>query len=142
MVKIKEEWDEKQLNSFCFSTLIILFDLTHKYEEARNIFRIGGLNFSPSDSQINNWRKTKKNSSIFKDECMKCFIRGLAKLKNINNINFSLFDNGNKVTFFYDSFSKLFNCPPLKEHSDVSLNDFEDLINALHKFNIKIGNQG
>ncbi|MFQ1018159.1 hypothetical protein [Gilliamella sp. BG7] len=137
MVKIKKEWNDKQLDSFCFSTLIILLNLTHNYKGVRNIFRLGGLDFLPSDSQINNWRKTKKNTPIFRSEYMKCFISGLAKIKNVNNINFGLFENGDRVLFFYDTFFKLFNCSTFTKQNEVGMDDLDNLINTLHESRVK-----
>lgn len=99
IIEVKKEWDEKQLNAFYFNSLIILFDLIYKKERIKEIFKLGGLLFSPSDSQINNWRKTKKHTPIFKNEYLTCFIRGLLISKNIPTFNFN---ENNKLESFYN----------------------------------------
>lgn len=130
MIKIKKEWNKEQLNSFYFSTLIILLDLTYQYENVRKIFKIGGLSFLPTNSQINNWRKTKKKSSIFKDNYMQCFIIGLAKIKNVD-IDIKDF-NTNRISFFYDTLIKIFN-----KKNSPKYRDLESLILFLHKNKIE-----
>lgn len=103
-IEVKDEWDEKQLNAFYFNWLIILFNLVYKKDKIKEIFKLGNLPFEPTDSQINNWRKVKKNTPIFRDEYLTCFVNGLFILKNMEKIEF---DNRHKLTFFYNSFIKL-----------------------------------
>lgn len=108
-IKVKKEWDDNQLNAFYLSSLVILFDLVYDKNKIREIFITGGLNFSPTDSQINNWRKTKKHSPIFRDEYLKCFINGLFILKKIEKIDVV---KPNKLDFFYNILIKLFGVKP------------------------------
>lgn len=141
MITIKREWDNNQLNAFYFSSFVLLFDLIHDSEKIKHIFELGGLSFVPSNSQINNWRKTKKSSPIFYDEYLKCFLAGLIKLKNITDVNLDTFNRYNKVSFVYELLVKLLNIDDEIKNNQLkkenaNINDFENLVNWLDGFRV------
>ena len=128
LITVKKEWNNNQLNAFCLNWLVILFNLIYDKDKIKHIFMVGGLPFSPSNSQINNWRKIRKNSSIFKDEYLICFVNGLLILNNFEKIDII---NTNKVEFFYNLLIKIFE---VKKENFSLADDEYDKLGALITF--------
>lgn len=102
MININSDWNTNQLNAFFFSYLIGLLGFNKDTDSVRMLFKLGGLPFEPSNSQIFNWRKTKRTSSIFKHEYMYHFLLGLYKYKHINeHLIFTPDLTVNHLSFFY-----------------------------------------